>query len=142
MTQDSAGAPGLMVIWPTKATATGTSSPSGIAQRLDLVQARLEALEEHLARLDQQTPLAADLERELHEIRWQVAGLTAEVLGADHPLARLVAPLRDDRLSHERPHGEVTLAESPRRSWLAGGRLHGLVNRVVCVLPRWLLGRT
>jgi hypothetical protein len=130
MIRDMTGAPGLTVIWPPEATPTGTSSFSEITQRLDVAQARLEAVEAHLAGLDPQTPLATDHERELHEIRWQVAELTAQVLGADHPLVRLVTPLRDDRVSHRWPHGEVAPAESPPGSWLAGGRVHCFIHRV------------
>ena len=137
MIRDMVGAPGFTVIWPPEATPTGTSSFAEITQRLDVAQARLAAVEAHLAARDPQTSLATDHEWELHEIRWQVAELTAQVLGADHPLVRLVTPLRDDRVSHRWPHGEVASAERPPGLWQAGVRVrvHCFVHRV-SFLPR------
>src|SRR5918997_4808905 len=111
MIRDMAGAPGLTVIWPPEATPTGTSSFAEITQRLDVAQARLAAVEAHLAARDPHMPPTAQHERELRAIRRLVAELTAQVLGADHPLVRLVTPLRDDRVSHRWPHGEVAPAE-------------------------------
>src|SRR4051794_6069443 len=104
MLRDSGDARGFRVAWPVEATSTGRPSCDRIAQRLDHLQARLEALEASPAGRDPLTPLAAHHEQELREIRRLVADLTAEVLGADHPL---VAPLREERLRPQRPPGVV-----------------------------------
>ena len=129
MIRDMAGAPGLTVIWPPEATPNGASSFVEMTRSLDLVQGRLEAVEEHLARRAPGTPLAEHHEQDLLEIQLRVAQLAADMLGADHPLvAQLV---RRDRL-----HGEVAPADGSPDSWLAGGRVHCFVHRVR-FRPRW-----
>ena len=52
MLRDSVGAPGFTVVWSSEAPPSSPSSCSGIAQSLDMVQARLESVEEQLAGLD------------------------------------------------------------------------------------------
>ena len=130
MMRDMLGAQGFTVIWPA-ATPTGASSFDGIARSLDVVQERLEAVEASLATRAPHTPPAEELEQELREIRLLVAQLTANLLGADHPL---VAQL----VSHERPREVVAPAESTLGSWLASASVHRPVHRVVSILNRWL----
>jgi hypothetical protein len=133
MIRDMVGAPGFTVIWPPEATPSGTSSFVEMTRSLDLVQARLEALEEHRPGCAPGTPLAEHREQDLREIQLRVAQLAADLLGADHPL---VAQL----VSRDRPHGEVSPAERLPGPWQAGVRVHCFVHRVR-FLPRWSPGR-
>jgi len=121
MIRDSVGAPGFTVVWPAEATPTGASSAVEIDHSLDMLQVRLDAVEKHLARLAPQAAPAAHHERELREIRRQLADLTADVLGADHPL---VAPLQIERISHERPHFAAAPVECTPDFWLVGMHVH------------------
>jgi hypothetical protein len=133
MIRDMVGAPGFTVIWPPEATPSGILSFVEMTRSLDLVQARLEALEEHRPGCAPGTPLAEHHEQDLREIQLRVAQLAADLLGADHPL---VAQL----VSRDRPHGEVSPAERLPGSWQAGVRVHCFVHRVR-FLPRWSPGR-
>ena len=128
MIRDMAGAPGLTVIWPPEGTSTSAPSYVGIARRLDMAQARLDAVEAHRAGRDPHTPPAAQHERELRAIRRLVADLTTDLLGADHPLVTQL-------VSCERPHGEVAPAACIPSSRLDGVRVHCFVHRVSFV-PR------
>jgi hypothetical protein len=155
MLRERGGTPGVTMVWsaaallPPPCPATG----DGIAQRLDQLQARLDALEASPAGWDSQSPLAAAHAQEQDEIRRLVADLTAEVLGANHPL---VAPLRHARLGSPRPPGGVApgaglpgaglpgaglpVTGLPA-AWWSGGRGPGPGARVVSFLARWSPGR-
>ena len=109
---------------PVAAPRIGESSDSSFVEMtrsLDMVQARLDAVEAHFAGLSPGTPLAELHEHDLREIQLRVAQLAAELLGADHPLVTQL-------VSHEGSHGGVAPAESPPGSWPAGGRVHGAVT--------------
>ena len=88
-----------------------------MTRSLDLVQARLDAVEAHLAGRAPGTPLAAHHEQELREIQLRVAQLAAGLLGTDHPL---VAQL----ISCERQREVVAPADRPLGSWPADARGH------------------
>ena len=130
MKRDMVSAPGLTVVWPVSGAPSGASSVAGIARRLDRAQERLDVIEASLATLAPHTGPIEHHEQELREIRLLVADLTAEVLGADHPL---VAQLQRARLSHAGQRGVVAPAESPRGSW-AGACVHRLFHRLVSIL--------
>ena len=129
MIRDMVGAPGLTVIWPPEATPTIASSFVEMTRSLDMVQERLEAVEEHLAGLAPGTPLAEHHEQELREIQLRVAQLAADLLGADHPLVTQL-------VRHEGSREVVVLAERTPGSWLAGVRVRCFVHRV-SFLSRW-----
>ena len=102
---------------PVAATPSGESSFVEMDRSLDMAQARLDAVEVLLTGLAPDTPPAEPHERELREIRLLVAQLTADLLGADHPLVAQLA-------SHERQRDVVAPAGSPLGSSPAGGRVH------------------
>ena len=129
MIRDMVGAPGFTVIWPPATTPTNTSSFCEMTRSLDLVQARLDAVEKQLSEHAAGTPEAEHDEHDLREIQRQVAQLAADLLGADHPLVTQL-------VRHDRPHGEVAPPESPPGSWSAGVRVHYFVRRVR-FRPRW-----
>jgi hypothetical protein len=147
MLRDGTGDPGLTVVWPAgapppRALPPGASAGDGITRRLDLAQARLDALEASLATLAPHLPLNNQQAQDLHELHLLLADLTAELLGADHPL---VAPLREARRSHPglreevTPAGVVTPAARARGSWLGGRRGHPLVQRLLSRLSQLTL---
>ena len=153
MLRERGGAPGVTLVWSGAAPSPRPAAAGGIAQRLDQLQARLDALEASAAGQDPQSPLAAAHAQEQDEIQRLVADLTAEVLGADHPL---VAPLRHARLGPPRPPGDVAPSAglpgvgSPSASlpapdllaaWRSGGRGLGPGERIVSFLARWSPGR-
>ena len=157
MLRERGGAPGITMVWSGAAPPPRPATGDGIAQRLDLVQARLDALEASPAERDPQTlpaapPAAhhaAQQEQEMREIRRLVADLTAEVLGADHPLVAPLrdAPLRAEHLRPQRPSGVVApVMDIPAAGFLGAGlpaasRTDGRgplpVDRVLSFLARW-----
>ena len=151
MLRERGGAPGVTLVWSGAAPSPRPAAAGGIAQRLDQLQARLDALEASAAGQDPQSPLAvqdASQEQERDEIRRLVADLTAEVLGANHPL---VAPLRHARLGSPRPPGGIASAPGLPApglpvtglpaTWWSGGRGLGPGERIVSLLSRWSPGR-
>jgi hypothetical protein len=151
MLRERGGTAGVTLVWSGATPSPHPTAPDGIAQRLDQLQARLDALEVSAAGRDPQSPLAvqdASQEQEQDEIRRLVADLTAEVLGANHPL---VAPLRHARLGSPRPPGGLTpgaglpgaglpVTGLPA-TWWSGGRGPGPGARIVSLLARWSPGR-
>jgi hypothetical protein len=156
MLRERGGTAGVTLVWSGATPSPHPTAPDGIAQRLDQLQARLDALEASPAGQDPQSPLAvqdASQEQERDEIRRLVADLTAEVLGANHPL---VAPLRHARLGSPRPPGGIAPAlglpapglPAPGlpvtgllATWWSGGRGPGPGARIVSFLARWSPGR-
>jgi hypothetical protein len=74
-----------------------------MTRSLDMAQERLDAVEDHLARLAPHTPPAEPYEQELREIQLLVAKLTTDLPGAEHPP---VAHLQSARL--HRPVAAIT----------------------------------
>jgi hypothetical protein len=160
MLRERGGTAGVRLVWSGATPSPHPTAPDGIAQRLDQLQARLDALEVSAAGQDPQSPLAvqdASQEQERDEIRRLVADLTAEVLGANHPL---VAPLRHARLGSPRPPGGIAPAPGLApglpapglpapglpvtglpATWWSGGRGPGPGARIVSLLARWSPGR-
>jgi hypothetical protein len=155
MLRERGGTAGVTLVWSGATPSPHPTAPDGIAQRLDQLQARLDALEASPAGQDPQSPLAvqdASQEQERDEIRRLVADLTAEVLGANHPL---VAPLRHARLGSPRPPGGIAPAPGLApglpapglpapdllAAWWSGGRGLGPGARIVSLLARWSPGR-
>ena len=151
MLRERGGAPGVTLVWSSAAPSPRPAAAGGIAQRLDQLQARLDALEASPAGRDSQPPPAVQDEpyaQEMDEIRRLVADLTAEVLGANHPL---VAPLRHARLGSPRPPGGIAPAPGLPApglpvtglpaTWWSGGRGLGPGERIVSLLARWSPGR-
>ena len=155
MLRERGGTAGVRLVWSGATPSPHPTAPDGIAQRLDQLQARLDALEASAAGQDPQSPLAvqdASQAQEQDEIRRLVADLTAEVLGANHPL---VAPLRHARLGSPRPPGGIAPAPGLApglpapglpvtglpATWWSGGRGLGPGERIVSFLARWSPGR-
>ena len=156
MLRERGGTAGVTLVWSGAAPSPRPAAAGGIAQRLDQLQARLDALEASPAGRDSQPPPAvqdAPQEQEMDEIRRLVADLTAEVLGANHPL---VAPLRHARLGPPRSQGGIApSAGLPApglpgaglpvtglpATWWSGGRGLGPGERIVSFLARWSPGR-
>jgi hypothetical protein len=153
MLRERGGTAGVTLVWSGAAPSPRPAAAGGIAQRLDQLQARLDALAASAAGQDPQSPLAAAQAQERDEIRRLVADLTAEVLGANHPL---VAPLRHARLGSPRPPGGIAPAlglpapglPAPGlpvtgllATWWSGGRGPGPGARIVSFLARWSPGR-
>jgi hypothetical protein len=146
MLRERGGTAGVTLVWSGATPSPHPAATGGIAQRLDQLQARLDALEASPAGQDSQSPLAAAQAQERDEIRRLVADLTAEVLGANHPL---VAPLRHARLGSPRPPGGIApglpapglpVTGLPA-TWWSGGRGLGPGERIVSFLARWSPGR-
>ena len=138
---------GVTMVWSGAAPPLHPAAGDRIAQRLHQLQARLDALAASPPGWDSQTaPAVQDAHhaQEMAEIQRLVADLTAEVLGAEHPL---VAPLRHARLGPPRPPGDVApgaglpgaglpVTGLPA-TWWSGGRGLGPGERIVSLLARW-----
>jgi hypothetical protein len=102
---------------PVAAPPTGASSFVEMTRSLDMVQARLDAVEAHLAGRAPGTPLAEHDEQDLREIQLRVAQLAADLLGGDHPLVNQL-------VRHEWRLGEVAPAERPPQFLANWARVH------------------